>query len=126
MKIPRYFTIAGQDAYDGITFEPRKSEIKNPDGSAVFSMQNVMVPSHWSQVATDILAQKYFRKAGVKSDSGNRSEFGAPDADSETDSRQVFQLNSYDPAAHSSVPPHGLPGGSFWAHGLTCGLEFSY
>jgi ribonucleoside-diphosphate reductase alpha chain len=103
MKISRYFTTAGQDAYEGIVFEPRKSEIKNPDGSAVFTMENVMVPSHWSQVATDILAQKYFRKAGVRTgdsnastpqranaSSANRSEFGDPTSDSETDSRQVF------------------------------------
>jgi ribonucleoside-diphosphate reductase alpha chain len=90
MKINRYFTTSGQDAYDGIVFEPRKSEIKNPDGSAVFSMHNVMVPSHWSQVATDILAQKYFRKAGVKGAGGTRSEFGDAEADCETDSRQVF------------------------------------
>jgi len=73
MKINRYFTTAGQDAYEGIVFEPRKSEIRNPDGSAVFSMENVMVPSHWSQVATDILAQKYFRKAGVRG-AGDRGQ----------------------------------------------------
>src|SRR5579862_5451165 len=90
MKINRYFTTAGQDAYEGIVFEPRKSEIRNPDGSAVFSMENVMVPSHWSQVATDILAQKYFRKAGVQTGGGNPSEFGDPGADHESDSRQVF------------------------------------
>ncbi len=92
MKINRYFTAADPaDAYAGIAFEPRKSEIKNPDGSAVFSMQNVMVPSHWSQVATDILAQKYFRKAGLTdSKGGERSGYGDPKADCETDSRQVF------------------------------------
>src|SRR5262249_4700647 len=54
--------------YSGIQFEPRKSEIRNPDGSTVFLMENVMVPDHWSQVATDILAQKYFRKAGIPED----------------------------------------------------------
>src|SRR3954469_12643154 len=90
MKINRYFTTAGKDAYDGIVFEPRKSEIRNPDGSAVFSMNSVMVPSHWSQVATDILAQKYFRKAGVKGTGGNPSGYGDPEADHESDSRQVF------------------------------------
>src|SRR5947209_13684880 len=83
MKIRRYFTAAGKDPYAGIPFEPRTSEIKNPDGSKVFSMENVMVPAHWSQVATDILAQKYFRKAGLN---GKKSE--SPDA--ESDSRQVF------------------------------------
>ena len=65
MKISRYFTNEGADPYAGIPFEPRKSEIRNPDGSTVFLMENVMVPAHWSQVATDILAQKYFRKAGL-------------------------------------------------------------
>jgi ribonucleoside-diphosphate reductase alpha chain len=78
MKIDRYFTRAGGGAYDGIEFEPRTSEIRNPDGSTVFKMEGVMVPRQWSQVATDILAQKYFRKAGV------------PETDHETDSRQVF------------------------------------
>ncbi len=93
MKIERYFTRPGEDAYAGITFEPRKSEIRNPDGSVVFSMENVMVPSAWSQVATDILAQKYFRKAGLKDPSnalGNPSGYGDTEADHETDSRQVF------------------------------------
>ncbi len=93
MKIPRLFTKAGQGPYSGITFEPRKSEIKNPDGSTVFLMEEVMVPSHWSQVATDILAQKYFRKAGLKD--GNKklahlSEWTKKGADHETDSREVF------------------------------------
>ncbi|HRK22252.1 MAG TPA: hypothetical protein PLX06_10600, partial [Fimbriimonadaceae bacterium] len=68
MKIRRYFTSSGEGPYAGIDFEPRKSEIRNPDGSTVFLMENVMVPSGWSQVATDILAQKYFRKAGISSD----------------------------------------------------------
>ena len=87
MKVSRYFTSAESDRYEGITFEPRTSEIRNPDGSTVFKMENVMVPSHWSQVATDILAQKYFRKAGLDSQS-SVSEGSV--ADHETDSRQVF------------------------------------
>jgi ribonucleoside-diphosphate reductase alpha chain len=78
MKINRYFTKAGDDRYAGLQFEARTSEIRNPDGSVVFKMDGVMVPAHWSQVATDILAQKYFRKAGV------------PGTGHETDSRQVF------------------------------------
>ncbi len=93
MKIKRVFTTAGQDAYAGIEFEARKSEIRNPDGSTVFLMEDVMVPSHWSQVATDILAQKYFRKAGLKDPSnekGHLSKFGDKSKDHETDSRQVF------------------------------------
>jgi len=93
MKINRYFTKKGKGPYDGIHFEARKSEIRNPDGSTVFSMENVMVPSTWSQVATDIIAQKYFRKAGLQleqHDERHLSEFGDPEADHETDSRQVF------------------------------------
>lgn len=82
MKINRHFTKKGQDPYAGIEFEPRKSEIRNPDGSTVFIMEDVMVPKQWSQVATDIIAQKYFRKAGVPQALGEDG--------SETDSRQVF------------------------------------
>src|SRR5689334_19982870 len=82
MKIERYYTKAGQSPYEGIEFSGRKSEIRNPDGSTVFLMEDVMVPSGWSQVATDIIAQKYFRKAGVPQE--DRTD-GA-----ETDSRQVF------------------------------------
>jgi ribonucleoside-diphosphate reductase alpha chain len=91
MKINRYFTQAGNDPYDGIDFVSRRSEIRNPDGSAVFLMESVHVPAQWSQVATDILAQKYFRKAGLKdTKSGTRSKYGDPEADHETDSREVF------------------------------------
>ena len=82
MNITRYFTQSGADPYSGIAFEPRTSEIRNPDGSVVFRMENVMVPAAWSQVATDILAQKYFRKAGVTQADGTDG--------GETDSRQVF------------------------------------
>ncbi len=65
MHIQRQFTKAGQDAYEGIDFRKAVSEIKNPDGSVVFRLEDIEVPAHWSQVASDILAQKYFRKAGV-------------------------------------------------------------
>jgi len=65
MKISRLFTTAGQDPLESIEFVKRTSEIKNPDGSIVFKMDDVFVPKSWSQVATDIIAQKYFRKAGV-------------------------------------------------------------
>ncbi|MFN3246491.1 MAG: hypothetical protein ACK42K_07300, partial [Leptonema sp. (in: bacteria)] len=51
--------------WDLIEWDKRTSKIINPDGSVVFLMENVEVPKHWSQVAVDILAQKYFRKAGV-------------------------------------------------------------
>ena len=65
MKIERRFTKAGRGPYEGLTFEPRVSEIRNPDGRLVFRQEGVTVPSGWSQIAADILAQKYFRKAGV-------------------------------------------------------------
>jgi len=65
MRIERRYTKAGESAYAGIEFRKGKSEIRNPDGSVVFSQDNIDVPASWSQVATDVIAQKYFRKAGV-------------------------------------------------------------
>ncbi|MCO4746100.1 MAG: vitamin B12-dependent ribonucleotide reductase [Proteobacteria bacterium] len=65
MNVSRRFTVGMDSPYDGLEFVPRRSEIKNPDGTVVFEADSVMVPSGWSQVATDIIAQKYFRKAGV-------------------------------------------------------------
>ena len=65
MQIKRRFTTAGRSPYESIQFRRATSEIKNPDGSIVFRLENFAVPEHWSQVAADILAQKYFRKAGV-------------------------------------------------------------
>ena len=65
MKIERRYTKAGQSPYADIAFRTTKSEIRNPDGSVVFSLDNIEVPAAWSQVAADVLAQKYFRKAGV-------------------------------------------------------------
>src|SRR5690348_5603380 len=67
MRIDRRFTTAGQDPYQGITFKSATSEIRNPDGSRVFYLPDIEVPADWSQVACDILAQKYYRKAGVPS-----------------------------------------------------------
>src|SRR4051794_31246692 len=65
MRIERRYTKPGQQPYAELDFRRATSEIKNPDGSVVFRLENIDVPSSWSQVATDILAQKYFRKAGV-------------------------------------------------------------
>src|SRR3954462_2839763 len=65
MKIERRFTKDGQSPYADIAFRLTTSEIRNPDGSVVFRAENVEVPEPWSQVASDVLAQKYFRKAGV-------------------------------------------------------------
>ncbi len=65
MKIERKFTKAGQGAYSNLDFISATSEIRNPDGTIVFRLENIEVPSNWSQVASDVIAQKYFRKAGV-------------------------------------------------------------
>ena len=64
LKIKRLFTRKGQSAYASLKFKKRISEVKNLDGSSSSAME-VTVPSGWSQVATDIIAQKYFRKTGV-------------------------------------------------------------
>ncbi len=65
MRIERRYTKEGQSPYADIAFRLTLSEIRNPDGSIVFHADDVEVPEQWSQVASDVLAQKYFRKAGV-------------------------------------------------------------
>ena len=65
MKFNRQFTEKNNDAYSGLEFKTTTSEIKNPDGTIVFSAPNIEVPANYSQVAADIIAQKYFRKAGI-------------------------------------------------------------
>ena len=111
MKFSRFYTKSDwKTPYDSIKFVSRTSEIKNPDGSQVFHMEKVQVPESWSQVATDIIAQKYFRKAGVPTKLKKVKEKGVPtwlqrsiadenelksvDVESrfshEVDSRQVF------------------------------------
>jgi ribonucleoside-diphosphate reductase alpha chain len=100
MEIQRRFTRSGESPYAGIGFESRTSEIRNPDGTVIFHQDNVVVPSHWSQIATDILAQKYFRKRGVPASAADAWTRGtaattpaasdkAP-AQGEGDARQVF------------------------------------
>ncbi|MEZ7983731.1 MAG: vitamin B12-dependent ribonucleotide reductase, partial [Paracoccaceae bacterium] len=103
MKIERKFTEAGKDAYANIEFVKTSSEIRNPDGTIVFHLDDVEVPASWSQVASDVLAQKYFRKAGVPASLRRSREKdvpaflwrSVPDGDSvayggETSSKQVF------------------------------------
>src|SRR6516164_4495987 len=110
MHIARRFTTAGQDPYATVPFRTATSEIRNPDGSVVFQAEGIEVPAEWSQVASDILAQKYFRKAGVPARLAPVAEEGVPSwlwrhtADSaalaalneaaryggETDAREVF------------------------------------
>jgi len=71
LRIERFFTKEGVSPYDMFEYDYRTSVIKNPNGTKVFEMNNVEVPKQWSQVATDVLAQKYFRKAGVPQADGS-------------------------------------------------------
>ena len=65
LSISRVFTSPGRDPLEDVVYERRVSRIKNTDGSIVFEMEGAEVPASWSQVATDIVVSKYFRKAGV-------------------------------------------------------------
>ncbi|PTX55934.1 ribonucleoside-diphosphate reductase class II [Litoreibacter ponti] len=78
MKIDRKLTKAGQDAYAALEFTTTASEIRNPDGTVVFKLNNVEIPAGWSQVASDVIAQKYFRKAGVPAATKRVKEKGVP------------------------------------------------
>ena len=110
MRIERHYTTEGQSPYETVSFRTATSEIRNPDGSVVFRLDDIQVPAAWSQVATDVLAQKYFRKAGVparlkkveenavpsflwRSVADEAALAALPEAErfgSETDARQVF------------------------------------
>src|SRR5689334_6626475 len=79
MRIHRQFTVEGRSAYEGIAFRLASSEIRNPDGSVVFSQSDIEVPAEWSQVACDVLAQKYFRKAGIPTSLKTIPEEGIPE-----------------------------------------------
>lgn len=105
MKFKRYFTQEEwKTPYDSLTFETRKSEIKNPDGSVVFLMEDVKIPSSWSQVATDIIAQKYFRKAGVPQQTKKIAEKGVPKwlQRSVPDTKALNELNEEDRFTHEN------------------------
>ena len=78
MHIGRRYTVKGISPYDGIEFRTAKSEIRNPDGSVVFQLEAYEVPVGWSQIAADILAQKYFRKTGIPSRLRRVKEDGVP------------------------------------------------
>ncbi|MFO0810568.1 MAG: vitamin B12-dependent ribonucleotide reductase [Gemmataceae bacterium] len=103
MQFPRRHTSAGQDPFAGINFVPRTSRIVNPNGTVVFELKDLLAPEGWSQVAVDILAQKYFRRAGVPLRLAPVAEDGVPQwlqrskaastdvtFGQETDARQVF------------------------------------
>ena len=71
LQFHRRFTRDGVDVFSQFEYDYRTSVIRNPSGEVVFEMNNVEVPRQWSQIATDILAQKYFRKAGVPQADGS-------------------------------------------------------
>src|SRR5437660_2486189 len=79
MQIPRRYTTEGRDPFSFFPFVPRTSRIVNPDGWVVFEMKGLMAPESWSQVAVDILAQKYFRKAGLPRQAVRVPEEGVPE-----------------------------------------------
>jgi ribonucleoside-diphosphate reductase alpha chain len=79
MKVSRRFTRAGHDPLETIEFATRASRIVNPDGSVVFEADDITVPASWSQVAVDVLAQKYFRKAGLPERTEPVDEAGVPE-----------------------------------------------
>ncbi len=95
LKIPRRYTKSGVDPLTEVSYEKRNSVIRSSDGSVVKEIKDVEVPAFWSQVATDILAQKYFRKAGVPKvnpDGGQEVDaWGKPITGSETSCKQVVK-----------------------------------
>ncbi|MBE0642582.1 MAG: vitamin B12-dependent ribonucleotide reductase [Bacteroidetes bacterium] len=149
MKISRQFTRPGQSAYDSFEYTKRSSVLRNPDGSVVFELHDIEVPAHWSQMATDILAQKYFRKAGVplmNEDGTQRvNELGEPLFGGETSIRQVVHRmvgcwrdwgekngyfdtvedaqNYYDEMAYTLLRQMAAPNSPQW---FNTGLHFAY
>ncbi|MFA4983109.1 MAG: vitamin B12-dependent ribonucleotide reductase [Candidatus Micrarchaeia archaeon] len=95
LRIKRLFTKEGADPLDAAEYEFRSSLIRNADGSIVFEMNDIEVPKAWSQVATDILSQKYFRKAGVPQYDRNgyplKNEHGQIITGSEKSIRQIVR-----------------------------------
>ncbi|MBI5410579.1 MAG: HNH endonuclease, partial [Nitrospirae bacterium] len=94
MRIERRFTQRGHSPYESMKFVKRSSEIRNPDGSTVFKLDHIDVPERWTQLAVDILAQKYFRKAGVPQVGPDGKPLVGPDGKpvlgGERDARRVF------------------------------------
>ncbi|MBI2662686.1 adenosylcobalamin-dependent ribonucleoside-diphosphate reductase [Candidatus Woesearchaeota archaeon] len=149
LLIPRYFTKENISPYDMFTYEKRSSTIKNPDGSTVFNMEDIEVPHFWSQVATDILAQKYLRKAGVplRNEHGDllKDESNKIISGRETSIKQVAHRiagcwrqwgeqynyfsseqdaqNFYDEMVYLLISQTGAPNSPQW---FTTGLNFAY
>ncbi|WP_394822361.1 vitamin B12-dependent ribonucleotide reductase [Pendulispora albinea] len=89
VPVQRFYTKAGIDPLDQVTYERRSSTISNPDGSVVFKMEGAEVPAGWSQLATDIVISKYFRKAGLQSGSSPSKTNGVGLGEGERSVRQV-------------------------------------
>ncbi len=149
MKVTRRFTVKGRSPYEGIPFSKRHSEIRNTNGSLVFEARDIDVPAAWSQVAVDILAQKYFRKAGVPQRGADgkvlADDKGNPVLGGESDARQVFhrlagcwrhwgeQFGYFDGAddaqtfedelCHMLAAQHAAPNSPQW---FNTGLHFAY
>ncbi|MBI1335526.1 MAG: adenosylcobalamin-dependent ribonucleoside-diphosphate reductase [Phycisphaera sp.] len=149
MKITRKFTKAGQDVYEGVEWTTRSSRILNPDGSKVFEMNDAQVPKAWSQLATDIMVSKYFRKAGVpqRDEKGNllRDENGKTVTGPERSAKQVIHRLAgcwrywgekhnyfdtqddaqafYDELAHMLLTQMAAPNSPQW---FNTGLNFAY
>ena len=73
IHVARRFTSPGRHPFEDVKWDRRKTVIANPDGSTVFAMEGVEVPAEWSQLATDIVVSKYFRKAGVPGAPGHET-----------------------------------------------------
>ena len=149
MKIARLFTSPGENVYDRFEYTLRSSVLRNPDGSKVFELNDIEVPKHWSQVAADILAQKYFRKTGVprRDADGNAvlDETGQPVTGSERSIKEVVHRLAgcwkewgeknryfdsaddaqafYDEVAYMLLRQMGAPNSPQW---FNTGLNFAY
>ncbi len=149
MKISRRFTTKGRNVYEMFEYTKRSSVLRNPDGSKVFEMNDVEVPKEWSQVAADILAQKYFRKTGVpqRDEKGKAllDEKGQPVTGSEHSIKQVvhrlvgcwrewgekhnyFDTKEdakafYDEVAYMLIGQMGAPNSPQW---FNTGLRYAY
>jgi ribonucleoside-diphosphate reductase alpha chain len=109
MHIPRHYTVEGQDPFAAFHFVRRDSRITNPDGSVVFEMKGLLAPDAWSQVAVDILAQKYFRRAGVPERAERVPESGVPEwlqrsrpAETSTTDHSPLTTHHSPPTTHES------------------------
>ncbi|MEM7240870.1 MAG: vitamin B12-dependent ribonucleotide reductase [Pseudomonadota bacterium] len=118
MKIERRFTEDNKDAYANIEFHKTTSEIRNPDGSVVFSLEDVEVPKGWSQVAADVIAQKYFRKAGIAQKLVKVEEKDVPEflwRSAPADGKQVKKTETYSGETSAKQVFHRLAGAwTYW------------